>query len=278
MKRPRRWRSYSAALTFLGGLSLTVGVIPSDRLPSFVRHLEPFATHLVAAGLVLLSVAAIVFVGGWCRDTVQPRRFQFTCQRARRTELKALFTFCSRYLGGDIAPLRQMKDWHSKNDHIFFVVRRSHSWFWQRAWSQPQMIGYFAIIPLTDTAAAEVGAERLVGTEFKTSDVTSAMQLSQCFYIGGVAARRSRLQVVRYLRSEVIAALEQGPSTIYARPVTQAGLRLAANHGLKPVAPGIGHEIDRVHSICLERLPQAGHSDRRKEVRRRIANLSRRKD
>jgi hypothetical protein len=167
-----------------------------------------------------------------------------------------------------------MKDWHGTNSELFFVVRRSRKWLWRKRWSSPRMIGYFAVLPLTDAAAGEVRAEKLIGTAFSSQHLTASTRASVC-YVGGVAASSSKGKVMDFLKRELVDILESGVSTILTRPVTPSGLRLVKGYGFKPVAAGIGHEMDRVHELALPGLPPPGDLSRRRTIVARLARLRR---
>ncbi|MGH9364339.1 MAG: hypothetical protein ACRD1B_03615 [Thermoanaerobaculia bacterium] len=80
---------------------------------------------------------------------------------------------------------------------------------------------------------------------------------------------------MKELRKEVADTLEQGIGTLFARPVTAAGLQLLRSHGFRTVDANAGPELNRVYRLEFD-LPPVGDPERRSAIDRRLAFLSRR--
>jgi hypothetical protein len=71
-------------------------------------------------------------------------------------------------------------------------------------------------------------------------------------YIGGIASKGVGYPIVRCLKGVIMEKKKHDVKTIYTKPTTKVGLRLARKAGFEPVSDEVGNdELNRIYKISI---------------------------
>jgi hypothetical protein len=185
------------------------------------------AYPLVIFGTLILLWALI----GWVVNNVNIE--QPDVRQAERGELKKVLRFAARLIP-ETPTLRTAKNLLNRNPSILWVLEKKGGVFgmeWRR------LVGFFSLLPVTSDAARSLRKGDLEGIHFGPDHICSPGQFSPSLYIGALAATRghARDQLLMYLRGRIEEEVAHGVRELFARPVTQDGLRLVKRHGFECV-------------------------------------------
>lgn len=223
----------------IGGGLLGLTAIPEvgDSSP-LRRTLELLGGVSIVAGIVGFGLPYLP----------RPPDTDYDHRKCRRADLKLIFALCDELFDGEVSSLNLMKKWYRHNGDIFWVVERTRQ---RRGFKETRLVGYFCIIPLTESAKDEVLADELPGTSFSLEHIASSPGQARAFYIGGVGANmwRARAPTLSYLKARIQILIEQYDLPIVTRPITEDGLRLAEKYDFYPVRDdGVGKVYTRIAS------------------------------
>lgn len=207
---------------------------------------------LAALGLAILLFPAGFFIFVREKLITDFDAPDFDCRPAKRSELKFIHDFSSQEIGGNVSPVPQMTLFYNKNRSIFWVLVHKKS---GEDKSVHKIVGYFSVLPLTESARRLLEREELNGLKLTTEHVLKRGETPAAIYIGGIAAKRlpfrSRAVLLSYLKAHINRERERGVSRIYSRPVTDRGLRILRKYRFSPVADLPGDELDRIYKIVI---------------------------
>jgi len=147
-------------------------------------------------------------------------------------EMDDYYRLIRKVLGDEIPSLELMRSWYQKCPDIYYAL-------WSKRLSKvmtKRLIGFFAVLPLTQTARRLLLQNKLIGPQLTPNHLVDSRETAAAYYIGGVGAsgypaqRRTFESLLSYLQGVIKG------KTVFTRPITNDGLRKAIEYGFVPVA------------------------------------------
>lgn len=175
--------------------------------------------------------------------------FNGLCYRAavaRREELEGLHRFCTRIVPGGFAALELWRERYDKNPNIFYMVKAFDE---GRPGGEGELVGSFAVTPVTEEARKLLDQEKLKGVGFTPEHIAAPGDKPAAIYISGIVARgfTAKGMTLRFLNDLLEREAGRGNRLFYARPMSEAGLRLMGSKGFSPVDPSADGQLDRIY-------------------------------
>lgn len=197
---------------------------------------------LLVVGLAWLICPRILDWFTAVGTNIGDQRFRWRCARAQ--DLARVRNFAKSFFGEGISPIVAMRRWHKRYNKIFWLLEvRSASL------DAAPLRGYYCMIPVTSAAAEDLEGELLDGTTLQPEHIEPVTDRAAAVYIGAIAARGffARGSVLNHLRGR-LTELDGRGIPIYARPVSEDGLRLLVKDQFKPVdSTARPDELDRMY-------------------------------
>lgn len=176
-------------------------------------------------------------------------------------ELDALYPVFREVFGDDILPLPELQKILAINPNTIWRVgvEREGTTDGSRK-PPPEYIGFFEVFPLKPTGLRALRDYKRDGRSFRASDVYARSASATDFYIASVGALpgsahpvQNRAAVVRELWSYLTTLNENRTITLYTRPVTEDGVRLAEKYGFSQLDKE--PSLPAAEAIWVRRLP-----------------------
>ena len=102
------------------------------------------------------------------------------------------------------------------------------------------VLAFFSAIRLTASAAELFSRNALDGFRLDRTHIAGPKRKAEALYIGGLGAKGTRAKgwLVQHLRARIAQFFEEGGVVVFARPVTEDGLRIAKGMGFVPAVSG----------------------------------------
>ncbi|HEX2271671.1 MAG TPA: hypothetical protein VHH35_19145, partial [Pyrinomonadaceae bacterium] len=174
----------------------------------------------------------------WIKDRFEASGLE--CRIAKRRDIEWMHQFGQQELGV-VADINKLLEWQSINREIFWIIINNDI----EGDRLKKLMGYFAVIPLNDTATTLVEAEKIDGTSFSKEHIIARKKgriskTPAAIYIGGVAAKkglRLRYFTLDSLKAHITSEnSKHGVQRFYTRAVTDDGLRLIKRYEFSPVS------------------------------------------
>jgi hypothetical protein len=238
-----------SALLAVAGVLLAIRPLKGDINESIAVLPDRFFTACLVLGVCLAVAGVVVFL---LPSKIPEFDGDFDLRRAKRSELQFVHDFSKEEIGGEVSPLDQMHHWYNKNRDIFWILVYRKAGKWR---SVNKKVGYYSIMPLTESARRLVEREELNGLKFTTEHMMRKDEKPAAIYIGGIAAKRlpfrSRAVLLTYLKEHMKRERDRGVTTVYSRPVNKNGLRTLLRNGFSPAAD-LGHDdLNRIYKTVI---------------------------
>jgi len=251
----RRLIEIGSALLALGGAMLAVYPLKDPIESRIVILPNGFYFVFLLLGLLLVAFGLTLFVLLLLPIKALEEKLDvilegpdYDCRPAKTSELKSLRDYGKTFFGEDVCTLKKMKQWHSKNPNIYWLLVHNKS---TQNKTISRMVGYYNLLPLTAEASDRVEREELNGTLFMPDHIVEDGQKPSSIYIGGIAANafpfRARSVILTYLKEHLKRERERGVTKIYTRPVTRRGLQLVERNNFSPVNAEVDQELSRIY-------------------------------
>lgn len=178
-----------------------------------------------------------------------PDWFHFHADPASFSDLEEIHQMAFEFFDGDVSTLESMTALHQHNDKIFWIVRGN------RKRAQKKIDGYFCVLPLKEAPAKLVMTEVLRGAKITNEHLAAGDDKPYALYVGAIAAQSlfSRAAALNYLVGFLDACRRQEIVNVYARPVTNDGLRVCRHHGFEIVDKQADAPLGKIHHLDLDR-------------------------
>lgn len=177
------------------------------------------------------------------------RFFNGLCYRAvvaRREELDGLHSFCMLIVPGGFAALELWRARYEKNPNLFYMVKAFDE---RRPGEEGELVGSFAVTPVTEEARGLLEQEKLKGVGFTAEHIVAPGEKPAAMYISGIVASGFPAKGITlgFLNDLLECEAESGNCLFYTRPMSEDGLRLMGSKGFSPVDPSAGGQLDRIY-------------------------------
>jgi hypothetical protein len=251
----RQQRKLGIWLIAAGGVLLAIGATESqigqltDKLPKgWGSVVVIFGIFTIIAGLILWSISHAPPIMTW-RD--------YECRKARKRDLPIIHKFAVQEFGDDVSPLEVMRRWHGRNASVFFVLITEK----KKAFEETKrVVGYFCAIPLLESAMSKIESGEIKGRDIPNEYVASTRKECSAIYIGGLAGRGigAKAALLAVMNREFMSADSQWATTIYTRPITKDGRRIAMQKGFMAIDDSHHGDLGVVYKLQLDRPATAG--------------------
>ena len=241
----RRWALWFA----IAGILLALAPLGGTYVdPGFPAAFYPLALWASLCIFLFVGVCwALQILGNWLeRDVTEQFR------AAKRDELQELVPFYDRVVGGDRPSINELKEIFNANNQVFRflekVVKQGHK-------KKTNILGFCTVVPMNRDSEALLEQEELNGLRMNKTHIVPPGRPSRTIYIGSIGGEGSKAKaaVLNYVLGLIDDCAARGVQTIYPRPVTTDGLRVAKKHGFKPVNDNCGpDELRRLYRLQLE--------------------------
>lgn len=164
-----------------------------------------------------------------------------------RADLPEAYRIFQDTFGADIMGLPQLQQILERNPNTVWrvgVERRTADGGRTRA-----HVGYFEVFPLSERGVRALTTRRRDGRTFSAADICERNSESSLYYLAAVATDSAsahpvfdRAAVVNELWSYIADLNLERTITLYTRPVTEDGMRLASSHGFAPLEGARGSQ------------------------------------
>ena len=226
---------------------------------------------LALCGVVLLLVSLVT--PGFTKASEHVAAFLTPAMEVRSAtpnDLRHLNAYLGKHLGEqapNVELMRHLQVHYSEAFQLMFQVERSEDFSARR-----RLVGAFKIIPLTRAGARAVEQGELAGPFFTSEHVCKRWENATAYWVGDVVATglRARAQVV----AQITARFSNLTTTVYARPLSHAGLRSMTRFGFVQVSDGeSAPAMERICKLELcstdgpirERLDSAARRERKRQ-------------
>lgn len=203
------------------------------------------------AVLASYSVEAVQKISGILSRTLASIRVgteTFDLRVLKLEDLSEIYVEYRRIFGSDLIPQTQVAEWMKKNPMIAFEVLRSST---KDLGKKRDRAGFFELLPLTQAGEAKLRREAPHTADLGPRDIHSAVRwnMAKAYYIASVgvveppgpvrekrrdlARKRSEGAVMKLLQERLGFLSSRRTIEVYARPVTDDGLRLVKNYGFR---------------------------------------------
>lgn len=225
---------FSTGVTAVGLLALR------DHAPWLAKALSDQVLSAATAGVLLLMFTGTVLVvidlvAAQFEAVLESENFE--AHVAKSNQLDLVRTLATELFGPEVSSINRMKSWKKKHPRaVIAVCRRAES----KAKRSQELVGYFCLVPLTESAEASLLSGDLKGSDIH--DLHLAQDTARALYLGAIGAKggiRAKAFTLGALNAELAKQGEARKAEIvYTRPVSDDGLRLAKRYGFTPVGGG----------------------------------------
>ncbi|HEY0022343.1 MAG TPA: hypothetical protein VGB24_05515 [Longimicrobium sp.] len=219
----------AATLVTVGGV--LVGLASAQSQLERALDLPPF---VYTTGAVLGMIA--VCLGGALVATARvrvPRRPIYICVPARPKDLPVLRNFAQTIIDAELLSVHALRAWQKRRPDCHQLVFKVTAGMFR---TTRELVGFFTVVPVTMKAKQELEKNELRGFRIEPKHIVGPREAPAALYVSAIGAKgwRARENTLMALKG-FLAALASHVECIYTRPVTEEGLRLARQHGFKPV-------------------------------------------
>jgi hypothetical protein len=157
----------------------------------------------------------------------------FDAKPVKRGELAEIRELSLRFVP-QVPSLAQVQSVFEAGRRCFWFVELTEK---SRGSKKSRRVGFFSLLPLTAQAVALFERNSLDGLRLDRTHICGPRAKPAGLYIGGMGAAgfRARGWLVQHLRARIDHFFEDGGTVVFARPVTDDGLRIAQGIGFFPV-------------------------------------------
>jgi hypothetical protein len=169
----------------------------------------------------------------------------YNAASVQKSALPRLYEFIRDVLD-EVAPYEVFESWYEKNPHVIIAVVKNTQ---NRFTSRQDIVGFFSVFPVNELAADLLWNNQLIGSGFSAGHICSQKEKPAAYYIGAVGGKgsRGRSYTLQHLIGHMAALLRHGPKTVFTRPMTSDGMRIARNYRFTPVRHTTSEEKDKIH-------------------------------
>ena len=162
-------------------------------------------------------------------------------------DLERVHQFITDNLGDTIAPLSHWYDRFQRNPSTTFLVERLEK---TTDVETRELRGVFTAIPVTLEAKELLAKDEVNAVTFSRDHIAPPREKPGALYISVILGKDdvSKALVIRSLRNRLNAPSARRIS-VFTRPTTKDGLRLAKKFGFQPVAPVVGDSRYVIHRL-----------------------------
>ena len=226
----------------IGGGGLVLAVFPAFQYFEFAALLVNGTAGL---GLFLVVVGGSWFVWG-CFLPRDSRTEEFTYRNVLPDEVGQILDFAKVHLGPVGLPTEdQLRDLLKINPKLYYVIEGRPD----PLSGKVSIVGCFTILPLKTGAVRGLESGELTGASIKADHICRLKGAPKAFYIGSVIGSDFWTSVIaiKKLGQEITRLCKKHKIvTLYARPVTNDGLRLVRKRKFKNVIDGKKPEMNIV--------------------------------
>lgn len=187
-----------------------------------------------AGGVFLVIALCIELMRRWVeRDEISKL---FEAIPVKRGELAEARTLSAKFVP-QVPALEQLQAiFEASRRCVWFVDATARS----AGGKKSRRVGFFSLIKLTEPAVNLFSRNGLDGFRLDRTHIAGPRGKAIGLYIGGLGARgvRAKGWLVQHVRARIDQFFESGGRVVFARPVTEDGLRIAIGMGFGPAVAG----------------------------------------
>jgi hypothetical protein len=161
-----------------------------------------------------------------------------------------IYNFAKQHFGDDVSPLEVMRRWHGRNQSVFFVVVTEKKTTFE---VRRRMVGYFCAIPVLESAKSKIESGEIKGRDMPNEYIASTRKECSALYIGGLAGKGAGAKgaLLAVMNREFIDSDNKWATTIYTRPITKDGIRIAIQKGFMAIDSSHHGELGVIYKLEL---------------------------
>jgi pimeloyl-ACP methyl ester carboxylesterase len=152
--------------------------------------------------------------------------------RATDADVERIYTLAAEFFGSDLSSVAQIREWLAVNPRLIWILEKK-----AEKESGREMAGYFCLLPLTLEAARSVREGTLTGVGIRGRDIAPPSQQPRFIYVGSIVGKglTARAILLQELGRKIAEMASGDAVTLYTRPVTEDGLKVAKQNRMEPV-------------------------------------------
>ncbi len=212
-------------LTGTGGFVAAVPTLTTVPGPTAIATFLTFSG--IGIGVIGVMMVLIPFIPNWQENYP-------TIRRVGRNDLKQAYLFCGGFFGDDFSSFNAMKKWFHHNKQMFWIVEKTKR---KGPVTVSVVTGFFSILPLTKEGVTMLLDGQIDGTSFTTKHIALNFDAPKAYYVGAIGSKggKSKGVALGALLGLMTEFLEKHQASVYTRPTTRDGMRVARQQQFEAV-------------------------------------------